>query len=136
MLEDPRVNFAISSRGGEIGVNHLGIQVDSKNELAGLQAQLAAADPEIIEEAGASCCYARSDKYWVTDPAGVAWETFHTLGRIPVYGNDDARAAKREACCEPPKSSASVDAATVNAVTAEPCCTPTATTSDRGCCAG
>lgn len=88
MLEDPRVNFAISTNRQPIGVNHLGLQVQSADELRAMQAQLNAADPRIIEESKQACCYARSDKYWVTDPTGIAWETFHTLGNIPVYGED------------------------------------------------
>ncbi|SRR5258705_8417526 len=88
MLEDPRVNFAISTRRQPVGVNHLGFQVDNEEELRGMRAQLAAADARMIEENEQPCCYARSDKYWVTDPSGIAWETFHTLGGIPVYGED------------------------------------------------
>jgi catechol 2,3-dioxygenase-like lactoylglutathione lyase family enzyme len=90
MLEDPRINFAISTRRQPVGVNHLGFQVDSEEELRGLQTQLQAADARLIQEDQQPCCYARSDKYWVTDPTGIAWETFHTLGAIPVYGEDTA----------------------------------------------
>jgi lactoylglutathione lyase len=88
MLEDPRVNFAISTQRQPVGVNHLGFQVDTDEELRGMRAQLEAADARMIEENEQACCYARSDKYWVTDPTGIAWETFHTLGGIPVYGED------------------------------------------------
>ena len=88
MLDDPRINFAISTRRQPVGVNHLGFQVDSADELRGMHAQLAAADARLIQEDEQACCYARSDKYWVTDPTGIAWETFHTLGNIPVYGAD------------------------------------------------
>jgi len=88
MLEDPRVNFAISTHRQPVGVNHLGIQVDTDEELRGMHAQLRAADARLIQEDEQPCCYARSDKYWVTDPDGIAWETFHTLGGIPAYGND------------------------------------------------
>jgi len=84
MLEDPRINFAISSHRQPVGVNHLGFQVDTDEELRGMQAQLRAADARMIQEDEQPCCYARSDKYWVTDPTGIAWETFHTLGSIPV----------------------------------------------------
>jgi catechol 2,3-dioxygenase-like lactoylglutathione lyase family enzyme len=123
MLEDPRVNFAISSRCQPAGVNHLGFQVESDEELRGMQAQLRAADARVIEENEQSCCYARSDKYWVTDPTGIAWETFHTLGGIPVYGEDTAAFANgapvvpmpsstvQGACCVPAGKS-----------DAEPCC--------------
>jgi catechol 2,3-dioxygenase-like lactoylglutathione lyase family enzyme len=90
MLEDPRVNFAISQRGAHSGVNHLGFQVDSDPELEAVHQNLVAANRGITAEKDAHCCYAVSDKYWVTDPAGVAWETFHSLGTIPVYGEDAA----------------------------------------------
>lgn len=88
MLDDPPVNFAISHRRQPVGVNHLGFQVDSGEELEALRGQLLAADARLIQENNQACCYARSDKYWVTDPTGVAWETFHTLDPIPVYGED------------------------------------------------
>jgi catechol 2,3-dioxygenase-like lactoylglutathione lyase family enzyme len=90
MLEDPRVNFAISVDRQPIGVNHLGFQVESDEELRNMRGQLEAADARMVSEEGQNCCYARSDKYWVTDPSGIAWETFHTLGSIPVYGEDTA----------------------------------------------
>jgi hypothetical protein len=88
MLADPRMNFAISTHRQPIGVNHLGFQVDSDDELRGMQSQLLAADSQMIQEKEQACCYAKADKYWVTDPTGIAWETFHTLGSIPVYGED------------------------------------------------
>lgn len=90
MLEDPRVNFAISTHRQPIGINHLGFQVDSDEELHGLRAQLERADSQMLEEQDQACCYARSNKYWVTDPTGIAWETFHSLSSIPVYGEDSA----------------------------------------------
>jgi len=90
MLEDPRVNFAISTHHQPVGVNHLGFQVDTDEELRGMCAQLEAADSRMLEESEQPCCYAKSDKYWVTDPTGIAWETFHTLGSIPVYGEGTA----------------------------------------------
>jgi catechol 2,3-dioxygenase-like lactoylglutathione lyase family enzyme len=90
MLEDPRVNFAISTHRQPVGINHLGFQVDTDDELRGMRAQLEAADARMVEESRQPCCYAKSDKYWVTDPTGIAWETFHTLGSIPVYGEDTA----------------------------------------------
>jgi len=88
MLEDPHVNFAISTNRRPVGLDHLGFQLDSDADLRGMQAQLQAADSKLIQENVQCCCYARSDKYWVTDPTGIAWETFHTLGNIPVYGED------------------------------------------------
>ena len=86
MIEDPRINFAISTDRQPAGVNHLGFQLDSDDELRAMHAQLEAADSKLIEESQQPCCYARANKYWVTDPTGIAWETFHTLANIPVYG--------------------------------------------------
>jgi len=103
MLEDPRVNFAISQREAKLGVDHLGLQVDSGEELTALEAQLRAADASLVPEMNTTCCYAQSDKYWVTDPQGVAWETFHSLGEAPVFGSSPA--AAKTACCAPKSSS-------------------------------
>jgi catechol 2,3-dioxygenase-like lactoylglutathione lyase family enzyme len=99
MLEDPRVNFAISHRDRVTGVNHLGLQVDSGDELAALETQLKRADAAMVTESNTTCCYAKSDKYWVTDPQGVAWETFHTLGNAPVYG--ESPVSQKAVCCTP-----------------------------------
>ena len=89
MIEDPRVNFAISTRSGELGVNHLGLQAESADELAGIREQFTAADKASLQdEPGASCCYARSDKHWVTDPQGIAWEGYHTLGEVRYFDSD------------------------------------------------
>ena len=100
LIEDPRINFAISARGAEAGVNHLGLQVDSDEEFQAMRDQLLAADSGIVEEAGANCCYAKSDKYWVTDPQGIAWETYHTLGSIPMFGAE-TQSQSETACCAP-----------------------------------
>jgi hypothetical protein len=97
MLTDPPVNFAISTRGGANGVDHLGIQVESQEELAALRGNAAKAGMALADEGEVSCCYARSEKYWVTDPQGVAWEQFHTLDSIPVFS--EARPASANACC-------------------------------------
>ena len=100
MLDDPRVNFAISQRSTHSGINHLGMQVDSDDELEELHSRLQSAQANLAEEKNVSCCYARSDKYWVTDPAGVAWESFHNLGSVEFYGsNDDGSEAS--GCCDP-----------------------------------
>jgi len=108
MLEDPRINFAISTRDRKPGVNHLGLQVDSEEDLKGLEAQLKQADAAMLTECGTTCCYANSDKYWVTDPQGVAWETFHTLGNAPVYGESPLVTATTKAeCCVPPTAAQS-----------------------------
>jgi len=89
MLEDPRVNFAISERCGRTpGVDHLGIQVDADTELEEISARLSQANRPVVEQKGAKCCYAEGDKAWASDPQGVAWETFHTVGGIAVYGGD------------------------------------------------
>ncbi len=92
MLEDPRVNFAISNRGGRPGVDHLGIQVEDDGALSRLDARLRDAGRTVHEQKAARCCYARGDKVWVTDPQGVAWETFATFGEINVFGEDSAPA--------------------------------------------
>ncbi|MGE0120179.1 MAG: ArsI/CadI family heavy metal resistance metalloenzyme [Dongiaceae bacterium] len=102
MLEDPRVNFSISSRGARKGVDHLGIQVDDDVELAAVAERLARAGTSIHEEKATTCCYARSNKAWVHDPEGVAWETFHTFGDSATYGEERAAGALRRAeaaCC-------------------------------------
>lgn len=101
MLEDPRVNFAISHRGDVLGVNHLGIQVESDDELAQMQDNLETASSKVITQTGTNCCYSKSDKYWVTDPAGVAWETFHSLASVPTYGDGAGDKAEQAACCVP-----------------------------------
>ena len=102
MLEDPRLNFAISTRGGKPGVDHLGFQTDTEEELAALKARAEAADMALLDEGETSCCYARSEKHWVTDPQGIAWEHFHTLDSIPVF-SEEARpvSAEATACCAP-----------------------------------
>ena len=110
MVEDLRVNFAISMRGSNPGVNHLGFQLDTDDELRAMHVQLAEADAGLVEEVGANCCYAKSDKYWVTDPAGIAWETFRSLGSIPLFGAEEPSAApSASGCCSP--ESAAVSAA-------------------------
>lgn len=99
MLDDPRINFAISKRGSAPGIDHLGIQVDSDEELTALRKQVAAAEIAALDQPNSDCCYTRSDKYWTADPQGIAWETFHTLETIPVYG--DAGRARERPCCNP-----------------------------------
>lgn len=89
MIEDPRVNFAISSRGHRPGVNHLGFQVEDSAELAELGARAdRASGTAVLEETAVDCCYAKSNKYWVLDPQGLAWEHFQTLGEVPAFGED------------------------------------------------
>ena len=105
-LENPRLNFAISTRGDKPGVDHLGFQADTPEELAQLKARAEAADAAILDEGATTCCYARSEKHWVTDPQGIAWEHYQTLGDIPVFseskqGTASPVAAEAPACCAP-----------------------------------
>jgi catechol 2,3-dioxygenase-like lactoylglutathione lyase family enzyme len=128
MLEDPAVNFAISTRGnGHPGLDHLGIQVQDEADLAELKAQAQAADLSLIDEGATTCCYARSDKHWIMDPQGLPWEHFHTLGSIPTFRSSPdlgtesfaSIAAPSSPCCTPgelaPVESQSAESA---------CCTP------------
>jgi catechol 2,3-dioxygenase-like lactoylglutathione lyase family enzyme len=101
MMEDPRINFAISQRGARVGVDHLGFQVDDDDELNVLRKQVAAAEIAALDQPGVTCCYARSDKYWITDPQGVAWETYHTLGEAEIYGAGTRPKEAQAACCAP-----------------------------------
>jgi len=104
MLDDPRVNFAISQRGRPAGVDHLGMQADNETELATIGERLLAADAVALAEQGTTCCYARSDKFWAEDPQGVRWETFHTLGEATTYTHAPAQAesASTRHCSAPP----------------------------------
>jgi catechol 2,3-dioxygenase-like lactoylglutathione lyase family enzyme len=103
MLDDPKVNLAISQRDRAAGVDHVGIQVDSAAELGELADRLKAAGAVTIDQEATTCCYARSDKSWVTDPAGVRWETFYTFGEATSYGEDEPLAAPTtSACCGAP----------------------------------
>ena len=119
MLEDPRINFAISTRGDKPGIDHLGFQTDSEEELAELKARAEAADMTLLDEGQTTCCYARSDKHWITDPQGIAWEHFHTLGDIPVF-SEKAPAAAGAACCATPATRGKPVAIPVKA--AKSCC--------------
>jgi len=114
MLDDPRVNFAISTRGDKKGIDHLGIQVENDAELDEVYGRLNAAGAPVIEEGATTCCYAESEKTWIFDPEGIAWETFLTRGESPVYGHDLVKPEQ----------------------TSSACCTPTqpSTESDNGCC--
>ncbi len=104
MLDDPRVNFAISQRGATSGLDHLGIQLDSTEELHTMTAQLQTAGLAVADEGETTCCYAKSDKGWVHDPQGIAWESFVTMGESTTYGAEpasDAAPAASTACCAP-----------------------------------
>lgn len=104
-LENPRLNFAISSRGSKAGIDHLGFQADTPEELAQLKARAEAADAAVQDEGATTCCYARSEKHWVTDPQGIAWEHFQTLADIPVFSESreasPSPAPQASACCVP-----------------------------------
>jgi catechol 2,3-dioxygenase-like lactoylglutathione lyase family enzyme len=117
-LDDPRVNFAISTRASKNGVDHLGIQVDESDELEELRARLKSADMETFNEGETVCCYANSDKSWVEDPSGVAWEAYRTMEDAQMFSNKVA--GSESACCtEQPVSKAA-------------CCEPSEKTA--GCC--
>ena len=100
MLEDPPVNFAISTRGHAAGIDHLGIQTDNPAELAEMRARAQTAELALEVEGETTCCYARSEKHWVTDPQGIAWEHFHTLADVPVF-SEAQQADSAAACCAP-----------------------------------
>jgi catechol 2,3-dioxygenase-like lactoylglutathione lyase family enzyme len=114
MLDDPRVNFAISARDSRVGgVDHLGIQVETDGELRELANRLKAAGETTRDQEATTCCYAQSNKAWVNDPSGVRWETFFTFGEATTYGEDEPAVEQPSSCCPPP-------------VAAEPCCTTSA----------
>ena len=127
MLEDPRVNFAISTRGAKPGLDHFGMQTDDAAELAELKARAEAADMALLDEGNTTCCYARSEKHWVTDPQGIAWEHFHTLGDIPVF-NEAAPSSAAGACCTP------AAAAPAPAAPRAACCGPATATNSKTSC--
>ena len=130
MLEDPRVNFAISQRGEAAGINHLGFQVDHPSELEEIHGRLQAADAGVTEETNVSCCYARSDKYWSEDPQGLRWETFHTHGDATTYyapaAEPDQASGEAGACCGP--------RAVENEKTVSACCGPAVAAAAPSCC--
>ena len=109
MLDDPRVNFAISSGHATRGIEHLGIQVENKAELDEVAERLKAADRPVLDEGATTCCYAKSTKAWISDPQGIAWETFLTEGDAPIYGTSPGLASLSAAsdgaamgvCCAP-----------------------------------
>ena len=107
MLDDPRVNFAISNRPGHsAGFQHFGIQVEDQDELQEVYGRLRRAERPIVEHQGTTCCYAHSDKQWIADPQGVSWEAFFTHGQATVYGKGGSldelkKATNADTCCEP-----------------------------------
>jgi catechol 2,3-dioxygenase-like lactoylglutathione lyase family enzyme len=108
MVDEPRLNFAISTAGGHAGVSHLGLEGDSADELAAIGQRFAAADPATQEEPDAACCYARSDKHWATDPQGIRWEGFHSRGLLEDEDGTRARSEASAGCCAPAAQTASV----------------------------
>ena len=99
MLEDPRVNFAITTRGSRKGIDHLGIQVENEGELDDVYSRLKTAGAPVVEEGETTCCYANSEKSWIFDPEGIAWEAFLTRGESPVFGTDAIKDAEPESSC-------------------------------------
>lgn len=114
MLDDPRVNFAITTRGDRKGIDHLGIQVENEHELGDVYSRLKSAGGPVIEQGETTCCYARSEKNWISDPDGIAWETFLTKGESPVYGADANIQDQLSTCC--------AKAPAEDAATAKSCC--------------
>lgn len=102
MLDDPRINFAISARGAKAGLEHLGIQAEDASEMAALRERIQQADMQAFDEGETSCCYAKSDKTWVQDPSGIAWETYHTMGEAEFFHNTPVT---EKACCAPAAAS-------------------------------
>jgi len=112
MLEDPRVNFSINNRGIASGINHLGLQAETSDEFSDIGVRLKNADAQVFDEGAAVCCYAKSDKAWIRDPDGIAWETFLTHGDSTTYGEDpkhEMDSKSENPCCEPPVSDEVVD---------------------------
>ena len=101
ILDDPSVNFSISARGGEPGFNHVGIQAETAEELDELYRRVRETDGVLIEQGHTVCCYAESDKNWVTDPQDVRWEVFHTTRRTEHFGDNKPTPATSESCCQP-----------------------------------
>jgi len=111
MLDDPRVNFAITAGSTSTGLDHLGLQVEADDDLAIIARRLEAAGQSVSKQENAACCYARGNKGWVSDPSGISWETFHTFGESTVYGNDvaprpaSAKPLESDSCCAPAPTS-------------------------------
>lgn len=118
MLEDPRINFAISSRVGNVGLDPLGLQVDSEAELTDLREQMKAADLSLFDEGETTCCYAASDKSWVKDPSGIPWEAYHTMADAEIFSVQ--KPGDKSACCTP---------SLTQGEESSNCCTP-----KSGCC--
>jgi hypothetical protein len=130
MLDDPRLNFALSQRGRAPGLDHLGLQVESVEELAEIGARLRAADAVSLAEQGTTCCYARSDKFWSEDPQGLRWESFRSMGTAATYHAPSAQESPAMICCGPQTGAPQMAKASA-------CCEPVAVQPVApGCCAG
>lgn len=135
MLDDPRVNFAISQRSARAGLNHLGFQADDPEELAAIRARFDAAQAgSVVAEAGAHCCYALSDKHWVTDPQGIAWEGFHTLDTIPLFDAAGACGSGVARSCEPATDATPAAAASSCCAGGTPSLAASGAAPARACC--
>ena len=140
MLDDPRINFAISTRGSQPGLDHFGFQTDTAQELQVLKDQANSAEMALIDEGETTCCYAQSEKHWILDPQGIAWEHFHTLGNIPVFHEQAPVMAQdvvsATACCAPRAPQTDKVAASTAccgpATSASPSCAPSSAPSS--CC--
>lgn len=124
LLDDPAVNFAISARGAKTGIDHIGIQTENAEELAELKTRMESAELAMVSQEGTTCCYSESDKHWVQDPTGIAWETYHTLGSAPTFNGEEAPAAN-SACCAPGLEPLAMQFITKPAKKSEP---------NQGCC--
>ena len=125
MLNDPRVNFAISTHSGGSGLDHLGIQVETPAELQEVYGRLRQADRPVLDEGATTCCYAKSEKSWITDPQGVSWETFLTTGESTVYGDSADLGTIRTTtavCCTPETPQGSCCAPKPELAATAPCC--------------
>lgn len=106
MLDDPAVNFAISQRGAKAGLDHIGIQVEASDELVEIKSRLENADMAMLSQEGTTCCYAKSDKHWVQDPSGIAWETYHTLASALTFNDAIENSSEESTCCAPTQTQA------------------------------
>lgn len=100
MLDDPSVNFAISARGAAVGIDHIGIQAENEDEMQVLRDRINAADIDTFDDGPAVCCYSKSDKSWIQDPSGIAWETYHTMDEANFF-NEESQESSESACCVP-----------------------------------
>lgn len=121
MLDDPRINFAISTRAAKTGVDHLGLQVDSVDELNVLRAQMSSANISTHDDGETTCCYAKSEKSWVADPDGIAWEAYHTMQDAQIFSHSETPKSEQSACCAPTTGQVA-------------CSIPVIKKSDTGCC--